>query len=62
MSQTMKKLTPEKQAVVAALKKATDTLAFRNKVRQNIREENEKFSEIEKRQTLTPLERLQVYN
>lgn len=58
----MKKLTPEKQAVVDALKKATDKLAFHNKVRRNIREENEKFREIEKRLTLTPLERLQVYN
>ncbi len=58
----MKQFSPGKQAIIDALKAATNTLAFRNKIGRNVLEENKRFLEEKKRLELTQEEKLHIYN
>ncbi len=58
----MNQLSPEKQAIIDALKTATDTLAFGNKVRRNILEENKRFLEEKNQLELIQEQKLHIYN
>jgi len=58
----VRELSPEKQAVIDALKKATANLKFRNMVRKNMLEEHKQFRENKKALELDAVQKSHVYD